>query len=420
MPFWKYALTPILAMGLFSPVLASPAQNLFDQATFIIGFNYNGPIKLGSFRDLRKKYQPQLDQACTGLGEQCGYVQAKGVIQNILQTINDPFTLLVSSAELEDDDRFGSGLGPVAPRIGVWAKETSKGLVVTEAFLSEPAYKAGIRRGDVIAQIAGQPATLARLKEAEASPKAVSVQVLRQGESRELSLTPQAADESMQPKLEVVGTTAILRVYHFYSSREFSTARQIQQLVAQAEQKGAKGLVLDLRDALTGFDTEALLAAGVFMPKVGFIYQSRFQGQSSSQRVENGRYFEKPENQEEREARNQSLPKAFLSKLPLVVLVNHNTINSAEMLAYFLQSGGRAKVVGEPTAGALGVSGGAEGPLLSGDFLAVSSLRLQQLDGTLFPMRLTPDVQISDDPEALAAGHDLVLDRALELLKGGL
>lgn len=408
----------VLALGLLSPVLASPAQNLFDQATFLIGFNYSGPAKVPNFRDLRKQFQPQLDQACASLGEQCGYDQAKGVIQNILTSLDDPFTIFVSSSELDDDDRYGSGLGPAAPRIGVWARETPKGLVVVESFVGEPAYKAGVRRGDVITQIAGQPATLARLGDMEASVKAAALTVSRQGEAREVNLTAQAVEEAMQPRLEVSSGIAILKVYHLYSSRaaNFSSARQIQRAVSQAERGGAKALILDLRDALTGYDTDALSAAGLFVPKVGFEYQSRFKGQSSTQLVENGRYSIQQEGQDFSEARNLSMP-AFQTKLPMVILVNRYTFNSAEMLAYFLQAAGRAKVVGEPTAGALGVSGGAEGPLISGDFVAVSSSRLRDLDGKAFPLKLTPDVVVPEDLDALAAGHDVILERALELLK---
>ncbi len=409
----------VLMLGLLSPAMASPAQNLFDQATFLLGFNYTGPATVPNFRELRKQFQPQLEQACASLGEQCGYDQARGVIQNILKGLNDPFTSLVSTAELDDNDRFGAGLGPAAPRLGVWARETAKGLLVVESFVGEPAFKAGIRRGDLIAQIGGQPATLARLGEAETALKPVTLKISRQGELREVNLSAQPVEEAMQPRLEVLGNIAVLKVYHLYSSRAagFSSARQIQQAVSQAEQGGAKGLILDLRDALTGYDTDALLAAGVFMPKVGFAYQSRFKGQGSAQTVENSRYYIQPEGRDSQEARNLGVLQAFQTKLPLVILVNRYTFNSSEMLAYFLQAGGRAKVVGEPTAGALGVSGGAEGPLLSGDFVAVSSLRLRTLQGATFPLRVTPDVTVPEDLDALAAGHDPMLDRALEMLK---
>jgi carboxyl-terminal processing protease len=51
----------ILASSL-TPALASPAQDLFDQATFYIGFTYAGYGKVPNFRELRKQYQPEMDK----------------------------------------------------------------------------------------------------------------------------------------------------------------------------------------------------------------------------------------------------------------------------------------------------------------------------------------------------------------------
>ncbi|MBO0222828.1 hypothetical protein J0689_26475, partial [Vibrio parahaemolyticus] len=82
-----------------------------------------------------------------------------------------------------------------------------------------------------------------------------------------------------------------------------------------------------------------------------------------------------------------------------------------------LQRAGRAKVVGEPTAGALAISGNAEGPLINGEFLAVASLKMKNLHGSPFPPRVTPDVLVPEDLNALSSGRDVALEKALELLK---
>ncbi|RDI95871.1 PDZ domain-containing protein [Meiothermus sp. QL-1] len=402
-----------LLLGL-APALASPAQSLFDQATFLIGFYYNGPAKVPPFRELRRQYQPELDRLCAAERERCGYDKARQVIERIVKDIGDPFTTLITREELIDDQRYGAGLGPAAPRIGVWVRETPRGLVVTEAFPGEPAHEAGLRRGDLIVQIAGQPATLARLKAAESAQRPISLSYSRQGSPRSLTLTPRVAQASMQPRLELRGNIAYLRVYHLYSSDEFSPAQRIHDAARQAEQAGARGMVIDLRDALTGYDSEALLAAAAFTGGGGFIYDRRFQGQDETHTVENGRLKVKYENGDEEEL--SALKAPYLAHLPVVVLVNRHTFNSTEMLAYFLQKAGRARVVGEPTAGALGMSGSAEGPLINGEFIAVSSLRMRHLDGSLFPLRVTPDVAMEDDLEALIAGRDVILERALQLL----
>lgn len=415
MTLQQMLLSSVLVFGMVSPALASPAQDLFDQATFLIGFYYNGPAKVASFRELRRQYQPQLDQLCALERDRCGFDKARQVITRIVQDIADPFTVLMTRDQLIDDQRYGAGLGPAAPRIGVWVRETPRGLVVSEAFPGEPAFEAGLRRGDLITQIGGQPATLARLSAAEAARNTVSLSYSRQGNARTVNLTPRVAEATMQPRLEINNNTAYLRIYHLYSSDNYSTAERIHDAARRAEQAGARGMVIDLRDALTGYDSEALLGAAAFTGKGGFIYDRRFQGQDETHTVENGKLFVQPEGGDKEE--QSAVERPYLARLPVVVLVNRNTFNSAEMLAYFLQVAGRAKVVGEPTAGALGMSGSAEGPLLNGEFIAVSSLRMRNLDGSPFPLRVTPDVAVVDDLDALISGRDVVLERALEMLR---
>lgn len=408
-------LSSVLVFGVVSPALASPAQNLFDQATFLIGFYYNGPAKVASFRELRRQYQPQLDQLCAPERDRCGFDKAKQVIARILQDIADPFTVLITRDQLIDDQRYGAGLGPAEPRIGVWVRETPRGLVVSEAFPGEPAFEAGLRRGDLITQIGGQPATLARLSAAEAARNTVSLSYSRQGNARTVNLAPRVAETTMQPRLEINNNIAYLRIYHLYSSNNYSTAERIHDAARRAEQAGARGMVIDLRDALTGYDSEALLGAAAFTGRGGFIYDRRFQGQDETYIVENGKLFVQSEGGDKEE--QSAVERPYLARIPVVVLVNRNTYNSAEMLAYFLQVAGRARVVGEPTAGALGMSGSAEGPLLNGEFIAVSSLRMRNLDGSPFPLKVTPDVAVVDDLDALIAGRDVALERALEMLR---
>ncbi|MER3479102.1 MAG: peptidase S41 [Meiothermus sp.] len=413
MPFFKtpLALALLMPVAQAAPAPTSLAQALFDQGTFFLGFYYNGPAQVPSFRELRRLYQPQLDQACAPSQDRCGYEQAHQVLEGIVQGLGDPFTRFVSARELEDARRYEQGLGPVAPRIGVWVRETPEGLVVVEAFPGEPAFEAGLRRGDLITA----PATLAKLEELEAAKNPFPLSYSRQGTSRSLNLTARVAQKSMQPRYELLGNVAYLKVYHLYASPQFSVAERIYEAARRAESAGAKGMILDLRDALTGYDVEALLAAGAFIPRSGFIYDRRFWGLDETVTLENGQVFSQREGQAREPER--SVPNPYQAKLPLVVLVNRYTVNSAEMLAYFLQAAGRAKVVGEPTAGALGVSGDAEGPLVSGDFISVSSLRMRALDQTPFPLQVTPDVPVPEDLEALSRGRDLALERALELLR---
>jgi carboxyl-terminal processing protease len=180
--------------------------------------------------------------------------------------------------------------------------------------------------------------------------------------------------------------------------------------------------VLDLRDSGTGFDSEAMLTARAFMESVGLKYQNRF--------FKSSRTFTVQANQivREDEAGNKSpsgqLDKPQLWKGNLVVLVNKYTVHGGEIVAQLLQNAKRAQIVGDTTAGQAGVSGGLPSldfdvggtALANGMFINVANDRILALNGTPFPMAVTPDVSIPEDLSALAAGKDPALEKAFSIL----
>jgi carboxyl-terminal processing protease len=101
--------------------------------------------------------------------------------------------------------------------------------------------------------------------------------------------------------------------------------------------------------------------------------------------------------------------------VPMVILVGPDTEGSPEIFAAALQSVGRARLIGLPTAGA--VEGFTEVPLPDGSrmFLATSSFRTQDnLD--LANTGLTPDVAVPSDWDQITSERDPVLAAALTLL----
>ena len=180
--------------------------------------------------------------------------------------------------------------------------------------------------------------------------------------------------------------------------------------------------MLDLRDSGSGFDSEAMLTAKAFMDNVGLKYQNRFFKGSRTFTFQNNAIVR------EDEAGNKSpaaqLDKAQLWKGGLVVLVNKYTVHAGEIAAQLIQSAKRAQIVGDTTAGQGGVSGGlpsldvsiGDTALANGMYINVSSDRILALDGTAFPMAVTPDVSVPEDLAAIAAGKDPALEKAYSIL----
>jgi carboxyl-terminal processing protease len=403
--------------SVFGAAFASPAQDLFDQATFYVGFYYSGPTKVPNFRELRKTYQPQLDQAC-GTDATCGYDKAMPIVQKIISDLKDPFVEVIDN----DFERFVEGKGRSTPVIGVQTRAYTGGLLVARANNGEPAMLAGVQRGDVIKTVNGTPATLEVLKSAELDAKAISLEVTRAGADQKIDVTPAVVEEVARPFAlpSAPKNTMVIRVQDFYWGDQ--VANRVHTLVRKANNDGLKNIVLDLRDSGTGFDSEAMLTARAFMESVGLKYQNRF--------FKGSRTFTMPANQivREDEAGNKSpvgqLDKPQLWKGNLVVLVNKYTVHAGEITAQLLQNAKRAQIVGDMTAGAGGVSGGlpsldvsvGDTALANGTFMNVSSDRILALNGTPFPMAVTPDVSVSEDLAALAAGKDPALEKAFSIL----
>jgi carboxyl-terminal processing protease len=411
----KTVLASILILASsFAPALASPAQDLFDQATFYIGFYYSGPSTVPNFRELRKQYQPELDKRCGG-DNACGYDKGLEVINVIIKGIGDSFVKVFTETEAIDQQLRGEGQGRAQPRVGILTRVSKDGLIVARTYEGEAAWEAGIERGDTILSVNGKPATLEALVGAELEKKPMVLSVSRAGgKAQEFSLKAVQPDEGVKP-YTMVGPkgSLIIHVPDFYWSGEVS--KKINQLVRKADIDGAKNIIIDVRDTDSGYDNEALLATAPFISKSGFIYDERFIDQDQTLTLDGNKVFIQSEKGKPRLL--GQIDKLALTKLPLAVLVNKYTENSAEMFAYFLQTAGRAKIYGEPSMGQLSVSGGNIGDLISGHYLNMTTQRLLSLDRKPFPTAITPDVVVSDDLAALATGKDLVLEKALADLK---
>jgi carboxyl-terminal processing protease len=106
------------------------------------------------------------------------------------------------------------------------------------------------------------------------------------------------------------------------------TTRVATAALAQLHRGGARGLVLDLRDCAGGLMREALATADLFVGR-GRLLTVR-------QRSEDDVYDAKP---------------GEYTRLPMVLLINHGTASSGEILAGAIADNGRARMVGERSFG---------------------------------------------------------------------
>ena len=100
----------------------------------------------------------------------------------------------------------------------------------------------------------------------------------------------------------------------------------------------------------------------------------------------------------------------------VVILVNEHTASAGEMVAAFAQENGVAKIVGTKTAGRL--LSGDRFNLGHGYLLGLATAQYLTWRGKLIEgSGITPDMEISLDPEALMQGRDTQLEKAHEVLE---
>jgi carboxyl-terminal processing protease len=216
-----------------------------------------------------------------------------------------------------------------------------------------PAYRVGIKAGDLITRIDSTPVKGLTLDEAinkmRGAPRSkVTLTIARRGEDKPW-VVPVAREEikvqSVKARLVEPGY-AWLRISQFQEETLDELVKKANQLYAQ--NPNIKGLVLDLRNDPGGLLPSAIGVSAAFLPKQQdqVIVSTRGQLPDSNQ-VYYGRRDDYAGRGGDPLAK---LPAAFKS-VPMVVLVNTGSASASEIVAGALQDYKRAIVMGSQTFG---------------------------------------------------------------------
>jgi carboxyl-terminal processing protease len=214
-----------------------------------------------------------------------------------------------------------------------------------------PAYRAGIKAGDLITRIDNAPVKGLSLDEAVkkmrgAPGSKVTLTIARRGDDKPW-VVPVTREEirvkSVKSRMVEPGF-AWVRISQFQEQTVEELARQMGALYAQNPH--IKGLVLDLRNDPGGLLPTAIGVSAAFLPKDDVIVSTKGQLADSNQTYYGRRDFYATHGGDPL----AKLP-AALKNVPMVVLVNTGSASASEIVAGALQDYKRAIVMGSTTFG---------------------------------------------------------------------
>ncbi|TWI62968.1 carboxyl-terminal processing protease [Pseudoduganella lurida] len=237
--------------------------------------------------------------------------------------------------------------------LGIEIAQSEDGTIKIVAPIEDsPAWRAGIKAGDLITRLDTTPLKGLSLDESvkkmrgEPNSK-VTLTVLRRDEPQPLTFSlvrEEIHQKSVKGRIIEPGY-AWLRVAQFQEPTLDDLAAKITELYKQDAQ--LKGIVLDLRNDPGGVLQGAIGVAAAFLPKDAAIVSTNGQVADSKQT-----YYARPEFYSLRSDSDPlaRLPDA-LKRVPLTVLVNTGSASASEIVAGALQDYKRATIIGSQTFG---------------------------------------------------------------------
>ena len=209
-------------------------------------------------------------------------------------------------------------------------------ITVMSLFEGSPAYRSGIRRGDVIAEIEGENAigmtsdqAVRRLRGPKGS--SVNVSMRRDGYDDLIDLEVERDEiniATVKAAFMVDDDTGYVRLGDFSETSN----DELERALATLREEGFTRLVLDLRGNPGGPLDQAIKVANQFLPHGDMIVYTRGRIANSDQ---------------DYHAREQG----SYTDQPLVVLVNRTSASASEIVAGAIQDHDRGLIVGETTFG---------------------------------------------------------------------
>ena len=254
---------------------------------------------------------------------------SQGAVKGMMEALDDPYSAYANPEikELESTTFEGQFEG-----IGAVISMKDQQLTVVAPIDDSPAEKAGVKAGDKILEVDGEATSTMNLIDATfkiRGPKGtpVNLLILHEGESDPVEIQIIRDEIKLESvSFEMRDDIAYIKLTQFVKS----SGDELRNALKDAIDKGAKGVILDLRNNPGGLLNASADVASQFLA-MGLVAKVVDDvGNEDMVPVKRG---------------------GIATHLPLVVLVNGGSASGSEIVAGALQDYGRAKLAGSQTFG---------------------------------------------------------------------
>jgi len=305
----------------------------------------------------------------------------------------DPFSSFFTPKQYESFKQETQGeFGGVGIEIGM-----EKGRpVVISPIEGTPAFKAGIKPGDVILEINGEDTSNMSLIDVVQRIRGkvgtkVQLTIYRKGMEKPMKIELERALIKIESvRWTTLGDVGYIKISQFNENAGVQVEKALKELTSQR----VKGIILDLRNDPGGLLSEAVNVADLFLPEGKLVVYTR------GRNGETQKYFAR---------RKPVVP----NDLPVIVLINKGSASASEIVAGALQDYKRAIILGEKSFGKASVQNII--PLEDGSALKLTVAYYYTPLGRLIHNRgIVPDVQVAMDEKQEEALREAIRQKKLE------
>jgi len=318
-----------------------------------------------------------------------------GAISGMVGSLGDPYSMFLNP---DDAKKFAQDLEGNFDGIGAELSIKSDQLIIVSPIEDTPAQKAGLKAGDAILKINGEDTSGMLLDVAVSKIRGekgtkVTLNIFREGwtEAKDFEIT---RDNIVIKSVKLEwkeGNVAYLRISQFGDD----TTSLAQAAADEIISKGAKGVVVDVRDNPGGYLDTSVDIINLFIDK----------GQVA--------VMEKTKDSEEKLSTKNDVK---IKDIPMVVLINKGSASASEIFAGAIKDYNRGKLIGEKSFGKGSVQtlqeigNGADLRFTIAEWLTPKGNAINHKG-------IDPDIEVKITEQDVAAKNDVQLNRAIETVK---